>query len=179
VAVFHDDTLDRMCGTEGPVTKYAYASLPPLRLPSDDEWDQGASHGFGGKDGAKTGGKKGGKTGGKKGGAAGGLSDALRIPLLADVFAAVPPETTFIIEFKQDSAELIDRVYKIMVAAGRVEHVVWFSLKDPINRNLAAYCPITRKVFGMGAVKNTVPRIVSTLSVLKCVCVLDMNWTLN
>ena len=155
-----------MCGTEGPVTKYAYASLPALRLPSDDEWDQGASHGFGGKGG------------GKKGGAAGGSSDALRIPLLAEVFAAVPPETTFIIEFKQDSAELIDRVYKIMVAAGRVEHVVWFSLKDPINRNLAAYCPVAEKVFGMGAVKNTVPRIVSTLSVLKCV-LLDRNWTLN
>ena len=178
MAVFHDDTLDRMCGTEGPVTKYAYASLPALRLPSDDEWDQGASHGFGGKGGGKTGGKAAGKTAGKKGGAAGGSSDALRIPLLAEVFAAVPPETTFIIEFKQDSAELIDRVYKIMVAAGRVEHVVWFSLKDPINRNLAAYCPVAEKVFGMGAVKNTVPRIVSTLSVLKCV-LLDRNWTLN
>jgi hypothetical protein len=76
------------------------------------------------------------------------------VPFLKDIFAALPRETRFIIEFKQDSQALVEKVYAMAAEDGRLDHIVWFSLKQPINQRL---CDFSRSV----------PRIVSVQAVLR------------
>lgn len=71
-----------------------------------------------------------------------------RIPELKDVFEAINPSSgvNFIIEFKQDSNELIQKVRALMTQYGHVDNVFWFSLQDGINRKLWAMDPSVSKM---------------------------------
>ena len=75
-----------------------------------------------------------------------------KIPLLQDVFAAVPKTTKFIIEFKLESLELIQKVHELAQAQGRLEHIVWFSLKSAINQQLAAFDPQIPRIMSVSSV---------------------------
>jgi len=112
VVVFHDPDLTRMTGggSTGNIIDFAYSELPDLS-PNDPEWDMTSRQSLY------------------------SFEECNKIPLLADVFKVVPKETCFIIEFKQDSAQLISEVHKIIKAADRTDTVLWFSLKEGIRNS--------------------------------------------
>lgn len=119
MVVFHDPDLTRMTGGADTrnVIDFKFSELPEL-TPNDPEWDQTTRCSLF------------------------PTKDCNQIPLLEDVFAAVPKETCFIIEFKQDSAQLISEVHRIVHAADRYDTVTWFSLKEKINKKLRAHDPL-------------------------------------
>ena len=132
VVVFHDDDLHRMTNGDDlrrtdELSSKEWSDLL-LRPKPSDGWDQGH---------AKDDGKQ-----------------QYAVPFLKDIFAALPRETRFIIEFKQDSQALVEKVYAMAAEDGRLDHIVWFSLKQPINQRL---CDFSRSV----------PRIVSVQAVLR------------
>jgi glycerophosphoryl diester phosphodiesterase len=120
VVVFHDPELTRMtAGTSaGSIIDCKRSELPEL-APSDcdPEWDQTSRCPLFSPE------------------------ECRKIPLLEEVFRAVPKETCFIIEFKQDSAQLISEVHKLIKAADRYDTVLWFSLKEKVNKKLRAFDP--------------------------------------
>ena len=93
-----------------------HSELPDLS-PDDPEWDQSSRRSLYSCD------------------------ECNEIPLLKDVFAVVPKDIVFIIEFKQDSGQLISEVHKIVKNAGRYDTVLWFSLKEKINKKLKSFDP--------------------------------------
>jgi lysophospholipase D len=116
VVVFHDLELTRMTGggCTARITDLKFSELPEL-APNDPEWDQTSRCSQYAHDECK------------------------KIPLLEDVFKAVPKETCFIIEFKQDSAQLISEVHRLIKAADRFDTVLWFSLKEKVNKSLRTF----------------------------------------
>jgi glycerophosphoryl diester phosphodiesterase len=75
-----------------------------------------------------------------------------QIPLLEDVLKVVPLSVGMVIEFKQDSKELIDKVHDLVVAGERNKAMYWFSLDEGINAKLRAKdsnIPTINSVAGM------------------------------
>lgn len=66
-----------------------------------------------------------------------------RVPLLRDVIHQIPTSVAIVIEFKQNSYELIKKVHDIILDQGpkRVANVFWFSLQEPINKKLHDFDP--------------------------------------
>lgn len=118
VVVFHDPDLMRMTGGKysGNVVDFKYSDLPELS-PNEADWDQTSRQSVYPPD------------------------DCIKIPLLKDIFDAVPKETCFIIEFKQDSSQLISEVHKLIRASERYDTVLWFSLKEKVNKKLRSFDP--------------------------------------
>lgn len=121
VVVFHDSDFTRMtaggsCSSQD-IADLSYSELPELR-PNDPDWDQSSRCPLY------------------------SIEDCRRVPLLEDVFKVVPKETCFIIEFKQDSQQLISEVHRLVKAAGRYDTVMWFSLKEKVNKKLRAFDPL-------------------------------------
>lgn len=118
VVVFHDPDLTRMTGgsCSTSIPDLLYSDLPQLN-PNDPEWDQCSRESLYPS------------------------AECRKIPLLAEVFQAVPQGICFIIEFKQDSAQLISEVHKLIKSAGRYDTVLWFSLKENINTKLREFDP--------------------------------------
>ncbi|TFJ84376.1 hypothetical protein NSK_004363 [Nannochloropsis salina CCMP1776] len=154
VVVFHDADLERMCGA--PASRAALATvdareattkpgttrerrsigipdllfheLPEISLDSEAHWAVDA----------------------------GNRAEACRIPLFSEVLALVPPHMTMIVEVKQKSAVLVRKVHELIVARGRLERTIWFSLSEDINADLRAYDP-------------SIPNISSVMGMLKCI----------
>lgn len=81
--------------------------------------------------------------------------DYERIPLLIDALRVIPTDTVIIIEFKQNSNELIDKVHKILNEnQTRKRHTYWFSLIESINKKLRIK-------------DDTIPTITSVTEMLK------------
>lgn len=59
-----------------------------------------------------------------------------KIPLLEDCLNKIPSSVDFIIEFKMDSEELIDKVHDLLKKHHRSDGVFWFSLIESINKKL-------------------------------------------
>ena len=147
VVVHHDPTVGRMTGAKAKtgtrISDIHSDNLPSVKLPTDDEWD----HGYGGDWGPK------------------GKSDGMpSFPLLREVFAAVPPGTPFIIEFKLERRIdlLIDKVHAMLLeedgggaSRKRKDNVVWFSLEESINRKLKAKDPDIPQIVSAAAVLRT------------------------
>ena len=119
VVVFHDPDLTRMTGGAHTqhITTFKYSELPELS-PNDPEWDQTSRCSLYPRD------------------------DCKKIPLLEDIFKVVPKHICFIIEFKQDSSQLIAEVHRTILEADRYDTVTWFSLKEKINTKLRLYDPM-------------------------------------
>lgn len=79
---------------------------------------------------------------------------AMRIPLFSDLLKLVPQEQYMIIEFKQMDPSLIQQVHALVLAQGRHDRVMWFSLSEGINLALHAHDP-------------TIPHITSVMGMLK------------
>jgi glycerophosphoryl diester phosphodiesterase len=118
VVVFHDEDLTRMTagGSTANIAELKYSDLPQIH-PNESHLNQSDRCALYSSD------------------------ECRKIPLLKDVFQTLPKDTCFIIEFKQESSQLISEVHKIILAANRYKHVFWFSLKEKINKNLRAYDP--------------------------------------
>jgi len=58
------------------------------------------------------------------------------IPLLEDILRVTPSEIAMIIEFKQDSEELISEVLRLVTESGRLQSTFWFSLSESVNKKL-------------------------------------------
>jgi len=81
------------------------------------------------------------------------------IPLLEEVLAVLPENVALIVEFKQDSNELISKVHDLILSldksgSRRKENMYWFSLIESINAKLRAK-------------DASIPTIISATSVLK------------
>ena len=81
-------------------------------------------------------------------------NDWQRIPLFEDVLDAVPETVDIIIEFKQNSDELIEKVHNMLLERNRRETVYWFSLIESINKKLRVK-------------DNSIPTITSVVGMLK------------
>jgi glycerophosphoryl diester phosphodiesterase len=120
LVVFHDGTLDRICGVEGRhVRDFDYGDLPKIKL-SDQEAAYLASLPAGAIEAA--------------------TAAATTIPLFSDVLAQ-NTRVGMIVEFKENSDEMIAEVYELLSKWGRIESgsTCWFSLKKPINVKLQKY----------------------------------------
>lgn len=131
VAVFHDGSFKRMCGGHHPghITKTSFADCPSITMAQTELWEHGRqiignTHCYQG---------------------IGLLDDAPindRIPLLSEVFDTMPDGgMPVIIEFKQESDELIEKVLALVQERKLMDCVVWFSLEDSINQKLRRACP--------------------------------------
>jgi glycerophosphoryl diester phosphodiesterase len=131
VVVHHDSTLTRM--TQGAcverICELEYASLPKI-VPGVGQRERIPS-------------------------CTSSASEWQRIPLLDEVLAVIPEHVGVIIEFKQDSNELIDSVHSLItkLGDGRKQNMFWFSLTEKINAKLRAK-------------DESIPTIVSTTRVL-------------
>jgi len=130
VIVHHDDTLHRMTGglVSDNVTDLHFHQLPTLVPPEQQQHRVHEYH----------------------------SDDCHCIPTLERLLQSIPEDTHLIIEFKQDSDELIRKVHGLLVKFGRLEHRqdYWFSLKEALNKKLGAFDP-------------SVPRITSVLGSVK------------
>jgi glycerophosphoryl diester phosphodiesterase len=74
------------------------------------------------------------------------------IPTLERLLESLSDDTHLIVEFKQDSDELIQKVHTLLTRFGRVQgrKDYWFSLREGLNKKLRAYDP-------------NIPRITSVL----------------
>jgi glycerophosphoryl diester phosphodiesterase len=70
-----------------------------------------------------------------------GAHDCEAVPLLEEALQAVPSPSCLIIEFKQDSAELVAKVLELLRKHNRAQDVYWFSLDEKINEKLRAADP--------------------------------------
>jgi glycerophosphoryl diester phosphodiesterase len=62
-----------------------------------------------------------------------------RVPLLREVLAITPSNVCMIIEFKQDSDELICAVAQLLTETDRIDKTFWFSLVEKINTKLRRF----------------------------------------
>ena len=111
VVVFHDSNFSRMTKNKNNLSPYStnYTDYPAL---SDSIQDQNDRLGLlPNKEWSK-------------------------IPLFQDVLDIIPNHVCFIIEFKQDSDELISEVHRILNSKGKTGNTFWFSLKESINKKL-------------------------------------------
>lgn len=127
IVVHHDETLHRMTGVNKKVVEVEYSSLPSLSRKIKGQTER--VHHF---------------------------SDEHieKIPKLDDVLRILPPSKGMIIEFKQDSWELIEKVHKLLEFHQKTKQIFWFSLTEKINQNLSKYDP-------------TVPTITSVIGMLE------------
>ncbi len=88
------------------------------------------------------------------------------IPLLEQVISLLPLTVTVIIEFKQNSDELIEKVHAIVLACSkrcdstgltRKDNLLWFSLQEPINVKLRKFDPSIPTI-------ASVPKLLKTLA---------------
>jgi glycerophosphoryl diester phosphodiesterase len=114
IVVHHDETLHRMTGVNKKVVEMEYSSLPSLSRKIKGQAER--VHHFPDE-------------------------HIEKIPKLDDVLRILPPNKGMIIEFKQDSWELIDKVHKLLEAHKKTKQIFWFSLTEKINKNLAKYDP--------------------------------------
>jgi len=135
VVVQHDETVTRMCG-EGKKSKVVdlkAKDLPPIVPPNEEQKFRCRDF---------------------------PAEEWNRIPLLEDVLKVVPLSTTLIIEFKQDSDELIKSVLGLLQKHGRgdptTRNLYWFSLSEPVNRKLRKADP-------------SIPTICSVTTMLKTI----------
>jgi glycerophosphoryl diester phosphodiesterase len=95
-----------------------------------------------------------------------------KIPLFEDVVKMIPLSICMIVEFKQNSDELVRKVHDIIISisalkAGetgkttRKDNLLWFSLQDPINVKLRA-CDPTIPIIA------SVPNLLKTLMLHYC-----------
>ena len=72
-----------------------------------------------------------------------------RVPLLEEVLTLLPDGKGIIIEFKQDSAELIDKVHKLIRGGSEAlqKNVIWFSLQVKINTKLLQKDPAIPRIY--------------------------------
>jgi len=137
VVVLHDGTLERVTGVKGHVNDTNYEDLPRVWRKPSDGWDQGS----------------------------GSEDETLssRIPLLSEVLDA-HPHSGFIVEFKEASCELVDKVHDMLTERKLISggKVVWFGLKDHFNAALAAR-------------DDSIPRICSVAEVLKATLMYHMG----
>lgn len=77
-----------------------------------------------------------------------------KVPLLAEILAMTPSHVCMIIEFKQDSDELIAEVRRLVEESDRLDKTFWFSLKESINCKLRLHDP-------------SIPTICSEIGMLK------------
>lgn len=73
-----------------------------------------------------------------------------KIPLLETVLQSIPPSVAIIIEFKQNSAQLVADVRKLI--SGRRENTFWFSLDEKTNSRLRSSdfeLPTITSIIGM------------------------------
>lgn len=61
------------------------------------------------------------------------------VPLLTEVLSITPPNVCMIIEFKQDSDELICAVAQLVTEKDRQDKTFWFSLNEGINTKLRRF----------------------------------------
>lgn len=110
VVVHHDDSFTRMCGEtpDGKIWEFNYHQFPKIVPP---EQQMGRTH----------------------------LHEEQhwsQIPLLSEVLDVIPHNVNMIIEFKQDSIELIEKVRTMLYEKQRTDHIFWFSLIETINDKL-------------------------------------------
>ncbi len=95
------------------------------------------------------------------------------VPLFKDVIELIPLSISIIIEFKQNSDELISKVHEIVLncpkkcsesGKTRKDNVLWFSLQDPINVKLRCIDPSIPII-------ASVPKLLKTLLFHYC-CIL-------
>lgn len=128
VVVHHDDNFSRMSGgvSDSRVADVKHKDFPKI-VPPDNQSERVSKF---------------------------SKADTTVIPLFESVLAAVPGKTAIIIEFKQDSDELISEVKRILYDNKRQDTVFWFSLDEKINKKL-------RKA------DSSIPTIVSIMGMLK------------
>lgn len=143
VAVFHDGSFKRMCGGHHPghITKTNFADCPSITMARTEVWEHGR--------------QTIGKTECYQG--LGLIGDdtqiQARIPLLSEVFDAMPDGgMPVIIEFKQESDELIENVLTLVQERKLMDYVIWFSLEDSINRKLRRACPDLPNITSVGEI---------------------------
>ena len=113
VVVFHDGTFERMCnGMDGHINDTLYKDLPKVFY-DKQELETAAL--------------------GKP-----EFSDGVDMPLFCDVLDAIADTQGLIVEIKQDSQLLYDKVHQLLTDHNRVKNgsTVWFSLKAKINKKL-------------------------------------------
>lgn len=151
VVVHHDETFTRMTSgkSDGVIHETDYCNFPTLVPPktqcerlNDDKL----------------------KSGGKD------EKFYTSIPLFEDVIRLIPLSITIIVEFKQNSDELVKKVHNIICSCSkkcdetgkiRRNNIVWFSLQDPINVKLRAYDPSIPTI-------ASVPKLLKTLILHYC-----------
>jgi len=114
VVIHHDETLHRMTGVNTKVTEVPYDSLPTISAKLSRQSERVNLF-------------------------SGDLTS--KIPKLEEVFAMIPEGKGVIIEFKQDSWLLIEKVHKLIQKYKLEKQVFWFSLVEKINKNLLRYDP--------------------------------------
>ncbi len=79
-----------------------------------------------------------------------------KVPLFSDVLALIPSDSNIcmIVEFKQNSDELIDAVKTLIEQYNRKDKTFWFSLNDTINKKLKK-------------ADNEIPSICSEIGILR------------
>lgn len=118
VVVHHDESLTRMTSgsCDAKIHQMSYADLPRIvpKSPQIERISSIANH------------------------ATTNRSEWERIPTLEEAMAIIPDHVGLIIEVKQNSDLLIDKVHAIIEKSGkeRKSNVYWFSLTEPINIKL-------------------------------------------
>lgn len=112
VVIFHDESLQEMCGKPDKVVDVPYAQLPLLNTKHNHK-QHFACHQY--------------------------PTDYIsKIPTLQQVLDLLPHDKMINIEFKQHSWELIEKVHSTLTHQGFLQRqqVFWFSLEEKINKNL-------------------------------------------
>ncbi|KAJ1410509.1 PLC-like phosphodiesterase [Ochromonadaceae sp. CCMP2298] len=84
-----------------------------------------------------------------------GARDCEAVPLLDEALLAVPSPTCLIIEFKQNSDELVAKVLELLRQHNRTQDVYWFSLDEKINKKLRAAEPSIPTITSIPAMLRT------------------------
>lgn len=118
VVVHHDDNFKRMTGhpSDAKIYEMDYSDMPAIAAAAAVP-----------------------EVSGRQGGS--GLytvDECCKIPLLEHVLCAIPPHVTIVIEFKQDSDELIREVLRLVTLFDRRSSMFWFSLDERVNSALRA-----------------------------------------
>ena len=147
VVVFHDPNFDRMTGgvCKEEVISLDYKNFPLVPQEGQKERIDEAIERANSNDG-------------RIGKPTKNKYDYDRVPLLEEVLTLLPDGKGIIIEFKQDSAELIDKVHKLIRGGSEAlqKNVIWFSLQVKINTKLGQKDP-------------AIPRITSLIEMLRTV----------
>ena len=153
VVVSHDATLSRTAGRpDVRITETRYADLPLLsprpNLNPGNSNDMGTTGVVGGSGSVSEQEMSRRVKHGKENQhcpANNNISD-LKPPLLKHVFALVGRKVPIIVEVKQNSQELIEKVWELIYAHSRQDTTVWFSLSDAINAKLLARDPLLPRI---------------------------------